>query len=64
MYGVLLNIIRNILKTMNFQDGSMSYSVRSYILNENNILRYLNVIGTVEFQPFQALAESHHIFVK
>lgn len=61
---VILNVIFYILKTENFQDGSMSHSVRSYTLDENNVLRYLNVIGTIEFQPFQALAESHHIFVK
>jgi len=42
----------------------MSHSVRAYTLDENNVIRYLNVVGTVEFQPFQALAESHHIFVK
>lgn len=42
----------------------MSHSVRNYNLDEMNVIRYLNSIGTVEFQPFQALAESHHIFVK
>lgn len=42
----------------------MSNSVRTYTLNENNTIRYLNIMGAVEFQPFQALAESHHIFVK
>lgn len=42
----------------------MSHSVRSYTLEENNLIRNLNVIGTVEFQPFQALAEAHHIFIK
>ncbi|VVC32657.1 Hypothetical protein CINCED_3A003228 [Cinara cedri] len=47
----------------NYQDGSMSHSVRTYTLDEHNVIRYLNVIGTIEFQPFQALAESHHIFV-
>ncbi|KAL5242146.1 hypothetical protein ACI65C_009556 [Semiaphis heraclei] len=46
-----------------YQDGSMSHSVRDYNLDEINVIRYLNVIGTVEFQPFQALAESHHIFL-
>uniref|UniRef100_A0A2S2QLT4 Vitellogenin-6 n=1 Tax=Sipha flava TaxID=143950 RepID=A0A2S2QLT4_9HEMI len=47
----------------NYQNGSMSHSVRTYTLDETNTIQYLNVIGTVEFQPFQALAESHHIFV-
>ncbi|XP_050428218.1 uncharacterized protein LOC126838118 [Adelges cooleyi] len=47
----------------NYQDGSISHSVRSYTLDDKNIIRRLNVIGTVEFQPFQALAEAHRIFV-
>ncbi|CAI6359639.1 unnamed protein product [Macrosiphum euphorbiae] len=46
-----------------YQDGSMSHSVRNYNLDEMNVIQYLNIIGTVEFQPFQALAEYHHIFV-
>lgn len=47
-----------------FQDGSMIHSVRTYTLDENNVVHNLIVIGIAEFQPFQALAESHHIFVK
>ncbi|XP_050534022.1 uncharacterized protein LOC126901548 isoform X2 [Daktulosphaira vitifoliae] len=47
----------------NYQDGSISHSIRHYSLDDKDIINRINVIGTIEFQPFQALAEAHRIFV-